>query len=109
MSTISKNTPSTRQRYTRAFKLEAVELAERGEQPMADIARSLGIKREVLYAWRDTVRKNGIDHAFRGPGRSKPKTDQAAEIAALRRELEQVKEERDILKKAAAYFAKELP
>jgi len=85
MSTINKNTPSARQRYTREFKLEAVELAERGEQPMADIARLLGIKREVLYAWRDTVRKNGVEHAFLGPDRSKPKTDQAADIAALRR------------------------
>jgi len=75
---------------------------------MADIARSLGVKRELLYAWRETVRKNGAEHAFRGSGNERPKTDQSAEIAALRRELEQVKEERDILKKAAAYFAKDL-
>ncbi len=109
MSAKEKNSQPTRKRYTRAFKLEAVELVERGDQPVATIARSLGVKREVLYSWRDAFRKHGADHAFRGQGRPAPKNDQDQEIAALRLELKRVKEERDILKKAAAYFAKELP
>ena len=58
MSTREKKTQTNRKRYTRAFKLEAVELLERGDQPVTAIARALGVKREVLYSWRDAFRKH---------------------------------------------------
>jgi len=96
-----------RKRYTKDFKLEAVRLVESGDQPVAEISRQLGVKREQLYLWRDQVKKHGPAGAFNGPGR--PAAPSSDELVELRKELERVKEERDILKKAAAYFAKELP
>lgn len=93
-----------RKRYTREFKLEAVRLLEQSDKPIAELARELGIRRNLLYKWRDTLSAKG-EASFPGAGR---KRDFEEENARLRRELERVKEERDILKKAAAYFAREL-
>ena len=96
----------TRGPYTREFKLEAVRLLREGAKPAAQVAMALGVKRTLLYRWRDEVVARG-DAAFSGqPGR-KPSA-QTSEVARLKRELAAVREERDILKKAAAYFAKEL-
>ena len=66
---------------------------------------SLGIRRNQLYKWQEQIRGKG-DTAFRGSGRLP--ADQESEIVRLKRELERVTEERDMLKKAAAYFAKNL-
>ncbi len=93
------------QRYSKEFKLEAVRLLAAGEKPASEIARSLGIRRNQLYKWREEIRGKG-EAAFTGPGR-RP-ADQEAEISRLRRELARITEERDILKKAAAYFAKDV-
>lgn len=92
-----------RRRFTQEFKLEAVQLLEAGSRPAAEIARELGVARNRLYKWQEQVRKKGAE-AFPGSGRG----ENNDELARLRRELERVTEERDILKKAAAYFAKEL-
>lgn len=99
------NPDRQRQRYSREFKLEAVRLLELGQKPAAQLALELGIRRGLLYKWQRDLRGKG-DEAFRGQGR-KPR-DQQSELARLRSELKKVTEERDILKKAAAYFAKEL-
>ncbi|MFQ5546525.1 MAG: transposase [Acidiferrobacterales bacterium] len=88
---------------TREFKLEAVRLLESANKPAADLARELGVRRNQLYKWQAQLQAKG-EEAFPGSGR---RTQQADEIARLKRELERVTEERDILKKAAAYFAKE--
>ena len=96
---------SRRGRSPREFKLEAVRLLNEGEKPAAEIARELGIKRTLLYRWRDQHNGKG-EKAFRGSGR--PKLEDMSELSRLRQELRAVKEERDILKKAAAYFAKDL-
>ena len=93
-----------RKTYTKEFKLEAVRLLEKGDRPAAEIARQLGIARNKLYKWRDEVAARG-NQAF--PGNGGHRSDKDAEIARLTRELERVTEERDILKKAALYFAKE--
>ncbi len=90
-------------RFTHEFKLEAVRLLEAGGRPAAEIARELGVPRNRLYKWQEQVRNKGVG-AFPGSGRG----ENNDELAQLRRELERVTEERDILKKAAAYFAKEL-
>ena len=89
--------------YTREFKLEAVRLLRTGEKPAAQVARELGGKRTLLYRWRAAAPAEGGAAFSAKPGR-KP----AAEDARLNRELAAVREERDILKKAAVYFAKEL-
>ena len=92
-------------RYTKEFKIEAIRLINEGKKPLAEIARELGVKRTLLYRWRDQF-KTGRERAFRGPGR--PKSDEMSELSRLRQENKDLKEERDILKKAAAYFAKGL-
>jgi transposase len=94
-----------RQRFNKEFKLEAVRLLELGQKPGTQLALELGIRRNLLYKWQKELQGKG-DTAFRGQGR-KP-LDQRSEIERLKAELEKVTEERDILKKAAAYFAKEL-
>lgn len=93
-----------RKRFTKEFKLEAVRLLNKGDRPAAELARELGINRNQLYKWQEAVAGRG-EAAF--PGQGRLASDKDAEIARLRRELERVTEERDILKKAALYFAKE--
>ena len=96
-----------RKHFTKEFKLEAVRLLHDGGQPASTVARQLGIRRNQLYKWREAVAAYGPDAAFdRGPGR--PRADQEGEVVRLRRALARVTEERDILKKAAAYFARDL-
>lgn len=94
-----------RQRYTREFKLEAVRLLESGDQPGVEIARELGIKRNQLYKWREELKEKG-ELAFAGPGR-RP-FDQSDKLAQLERENKRLQQENEILKKAAAYFAREI-
>ena len=91
------------QTFSKEFKQEAVRLLETASKPAADLARELGVRRNQLYKWQEQLSLKGED-AFPGKGRRSGKDD---EIARLTRELERVKEERDILKKAALYFARE--
>ena len=93
-----------RKGFSGEFKREAVRLLETSQRPPADLARELGVRRNQLYKWKEQLGKRGVK-AFGGPGR---RSEAGDEVARLKRELERVKEERDILKKAAAYFAKEL-
>ena len=91
-----------RRRCTPEFKRQAVQLLNAGQRPAAEIARELGIARNRLYKWQKDVAAHG--GTFPGSGRQ---VEPAAEIARLKRELARVTEERDILKKAAVYFARE--
>lgn len=92
--------------YPVEFKLEAIRMMEESDRPAAEIARELGLRRNQLYKWREQLQKKG-DKAFsRKPGR--PKKEEQSELTTLRQENERLKEELEILKKAAAYFAKEL-
>ena len=93
-----------RKRFTAEFKREAVRLLETSQKQPSDLARELGVRRNQLYKWKDQLSRRG-EQAFPGHGRRQASSD---EVTRLRQELEQVKQERDILKKAAAYFAKEL-
>ena len=101
------NPDRKRQRFAKEFKLEAVRLLEQGDKPATQLALELGVRRNMLHKWQEQLRKKGETKAFRGPG-AKPLSDYS-EVEMLRRELKRVTEERDILKKAAAYFAKQLP
>ncbi len=89
-----------RRQFTNEFKLEAVKLAERGESPVAQVARDLGLHETVLRRWMKLYgpRANG--------GRLTP--EEHEELLRLRREIRRVTEERDILKKAVSIFSKEL-
>ena len=92
-----------RRRFSREFKLEALKRLDAGDKPATQLAMELGIRRNMLVKWREELRTKG-DRAFAGAGRP-PKSKQS-ELVRLRAELKRVTEERDILKKAAAYFAK---
>ncbi len=94
-----------RQKFSPEFKREAVRLLATSGKPAAVVARELGIPRNRLYKWAHDAQSKG-QQAFPGSGRPKASQD---ELAALKRELARVKEENEILKKAAAYFARELP
>lgn len=94
-----------RQTFTPEFKREAVRLLMQADKPASEIALDLGVRRNQLYKWRDALDVAG-DAAFQGSGRKRK--DQQSELARLKRELAAMTEERDILKKAALYFAKEL-
>jgi transposase len=89
--------------FTPEFKREAVRLARKPGVSRLKAARELGIHVNVLKSWEQKFDAGGWDET---PGRDL-KSEQAKEIERLRRELDRVKMERDILKKAAAYFAKE--
>ena len=92
-----------RRQFTREFKLEAVRLIRERGVPYAQAAEDLGVHPTQLRDWVKKLADDPQD-AFPGHGRMKP---EQLEIAQLKREVVKLKAERDILKKAAAYFAKE--
>ncbi len=89
-----------RRKFTNEFKMEAVKLAERGEVPVAQVARELGLNETVLRRWMGLYGKRA------GANRLTP--EEHEELIRLRREVRRVTEERDILKKAVSIFSKEL-
>lgn len=93
-----------RQRFTAEFKREAVRLLQTAGKPAAVVARELGIPRNRIYKWAEEAKKGAA--AFRGSGRPKAGTD---ELSVLKRENARLQEENEILKKATAYFARQLP
>src|SRR5512136_2622388 len=88
--------------FTRAFKVNAVQLVTEKGMPVGKVAQELDIHPYLLHLWRRRMLAEG-DKAFVGRGRVKP---QNAEIRQLRKALEKVREERDILKKVLAAFSK---
>ncbi len=83
--------------------MEAVRLASQEGVPVSQVARDLGVGATVLRRWR-TQYEADREHAFGGAGRVPPRD---AELVGVKRELARVKRERDFLKSAAVYFAKE--
>ncbi len=90
-----------RRKYSREYKLEAVQLAKQSDISLTQVAHNLGINANMLARWCKQFDEPD-KAAFPGQGNAR---DQ--ELARLKRELQQVKKERDFLKEAAAYFAKE--
>jgi transposase-like protein len=96
-----KDESKRRARYTLEFKLEAVRLVKAGQE-VSVTARVLGLPKATLGNWVRLAEKGELQ----GAG-DKPVSAEQMELARLRAELARVKMERDILKKATAYFAKE--
>ena len=94
---------SSRRTYTLQFKREAVELVEREGVSVAEAARRLGVDQTLLRSWKVKFQEQG-DQAFPGAGQ---RTAVEEENRQLREENARLKMERDILKKATAFFAKE--
>jgi transposase len=89
--------------YTKEFKVEAVRLAETSGKPITEIARDLGVSDSTIHNWRKQFSEHG-EQAFPGSGHQTP---EAEELRRLKRELEVVKQERDILKKALHIFSRQ--
>jgi transposase len=92
------------QHHTSEFKAEAVELAKRSDQSVAEIAHDLGINAGTLYRWigeaeREAKSESGVS--------MKQGSDWQTEVKRLQRELETVRQERDILKKAITVFSRD--
>jgi transposase len=92
-----------RRKFTREFKQEAVRLIKERGVGYAQASNDLGVHESQLRNWVKLLASDP-QHAFPGQGQMKP---EQLEMARLRREVSKLKAERDILKKAAAYFAKE--
>ena len=91
-----------RRRFDTQFKLDALRLIQEGNRKISDIAKDLDIRPELLYRWKSELVADP-EHAFPGKGKLKPEQEQ---LRRLEQELARVKQERDILKKALAYFSR---
>ena len=89
--------------YTPEFKREAVRLAQTSGKPITQVARELGISDSSIHQWRKELAEHGSE-AFPGSGHQ---TEQEEEIRRLKRELERVQKERDILKKTLGIFTRD--
>ena len=93
----------TRRRFTAEFKEEAVRLLVKSGRPLAQVARELGVHENVFRKWKTAAETGSRDGTSPVCGHF----TMAEENHRLRSELARVKEERDILKKATAFFARE--
>lgn len=92
-----------RRTYSREFKVEAVGLVTGQGYSFREAAQSLGVAESALRRWKEKLETEG-EESFVGPGRLKPADE---ELRRLREENKQLRMERDILKKATAFFANE--
>ena len=96
-------TEKVRKMYTREFKREAVRLAEESDLPATQIARQLGIHRNVLASWRIQLAEQG-KQAFSG---DPVESDEEKEVDKLRQEVKLLRMERDVLKKALEIISRD--
>ena len=102
MKSEDRMTTKTRRRYTDDFKAEAVRLVRDSAQPVAQVARNLGLADHLLYRWR------AEQHQAENQGHTRLSLRaEQEEFARLRRENAILTQERDFLRRAAAFFAKE--
>ena len=88
-------------KYNTEFKERAVKMVISSDKSTAQIAKDLGIKTTTLYSWVNKIKSADV------PATEQGNEQMFDELVRLKKELAEVKEQRDILKKATAYFAKE--
>jgi len=94
-----------RKKYSKEFKLEAIRMYENGERSASEIERELGITNGLVGKWRQELnRQPKKDEAFPGNGRL---TDTEAHIRQLEREILQLRQDKDILKKVLTMYSKD--
>ncbi len=91
-----------RKRYSAEFKRQALKRADEPGVTDVLVCEELGVSARQLRRWRDAVREHGDEKAFPGHGKSRDE-----EMTRLKRKLTKVTEERDFLREAARYFAKQ--
>jgi transposase len=92
----------SRRSYAAEFKRDAVKLVMEGGRKASEVAKGLGINENLIYRWIKQYKEDPRD-SFPGKGRLKPEDE---EMRQLKKELQDVKEERDILKKVVGIFSK---
>jgi len=93
---------SKQRKFDPAYKLEVCKTVDSGQATVTELSRETGISENTLYGWMKRYRENR-DKPFVGSGHVLPENE---EMVRLRREVKDLREENEILKKAAAYFAK---
>ncbi len=101
METMAGKKPRRRRSFTPEFKSEVVALVRQPGKTAGGVAREMGLTETAVRAW---VRQSDLDEGVRADGLT---TAERAEMAQLRKELREAREERDILKRAVAFFARE--
>lgn len=102
---VQANQMSRKKSYSREFKLETMQLLKSSGKTKADLERELGLYPGQIHLWEKAFnrKEHDVEQAFPGVGHQ---SDAEAEVRRLKRELEIVRQERDILKKAIAIFSK---
>jgi transposase len=96
---------TARKKYSKEFKLDAIALVVEQKYSRAEAARNLGLSPQILGRWlKEAEDDDGHGHAFRGNGTLTP---EQAEIRSLKGQVKRLEMEREILKKATVFFAKE--
>ena len=95
--------PNKAKKYSPAFRANAVRLASESGRPISDVARDLDVAYQTLYSWMEKAGKAGQRCI---PPAPPPPESAENEVRRLRRELDEIRMERDFLKKAAAFFAR---
>jgi transposase len=101
METMAKKQPHPRRAFTAEFKAEVVELIRQPGNTAGSVARDLNLTETAVRAW---AKQADLDQGRRSDGLT---SEQLSEMAQLRKELREAREERDILKRAVAFFARE--
>jgi transposase len=101
METVERNKPRPRRSYTPEFKAEIVEVCQRGDRSIAQVARDFDLTETAVRSW---VKQAELDAGTRHDGLT---GDERHELVRLRRENRRLQEDVDILKRATAFFAKE--
>jgi transposase len=94
-----------RRKYSKEFKLEAIQLQKKGERTVSEVERELGITQGLLWKWKaDLEKQPKKEEAFPGNGKL---SDTDARIRQLEREIALLKEDKEILKKVLTMFSKD--
>lgn len=101
METMANRQPRPRRSFSREFKAEVVELVRQPGNTAGSVARDLNLTETAVRAW---AKQADLDQGRRSDGLT---SEQLSEMAQLRKELREAREERDILKRAVAFFARE--
>src|ERR1041384_5520491 len=101
METMGKKKPRPRRSFTREFKAEIVELCQRGDRSVGQVAKDFDLTETAVRAW---VKQAELDAGERSDGLA---SDERAELARLRAENRRLQQDVDILKRATAFFARE--
>jgi transposase len=95
-------------KYSEDFRRDAVELVRSSGRTMRDVGRELGVNHETLRGWVNAANRADQQRAGGASGATELSDGEREELRRLRRQVAELQMEKDILRKAAAYFAKEM-